>query len=480
MTDTCPRCGGTLEGGDARVCPRCLLEADLPPALIGGTLELGDEIGQGGMGTVYRAVDRRLGRTVAVKFLPPALAARPDLRERFAREARALAHLTHPHIVTIHDFGEEGDEPYIVMEYVEGGPLSAHIPMSVERAARVMTEVCEAVAYAHDRGLVHRDLKPENILLDAAGRAKVSDFGIARMMQPDPAERALTAPGVTAGTLHYCAPEVIDGAPPDPRSDVYALGVVLYELVTGRLPLGDFDALPPSLDRIVRRALAPDPERRYPSAAAMGDDLARGRASESTSDAVERPWTYAVAAVASAATATALWALLVSVTPKVLARGDLMPLIMLGTEDLGDGRIVSRARFETWPALSALVATALAIAAYAWLRLHWRQSGAEGRDPHRRLREGRWVLAGGAVAIAVYGVRKLLEVAGHAPIAAYFPLAGGVLEVGVLFCVWVAVLEAWRTKRPLRHEPALWVGTALALVPPAVELVVYLVTWQPA
>jgi len=165
----CPRCRRAYPGARLSLCPACLLEAEIPPALLGDSLELVDEIGRGGMGTVWKARHLRLGRTVAVKFLAPELAAQPDFERRLEREARALALLSHPGIVGVHDFGREEGLGYIVMEYVEGAPLSAAIPLPIDRAVVVARQVLEALAYAHRRGVVHRDIKPENILLDAAG-----------------------------------------------------------------------------------------------------------------------------------------------------------------------------------------------------------------------------------------------------------------------------------------------------------------------
>ncbi len=484
MSDACPRCGTRYPDGRLAVCPVCLLQAELPPPLLGESLELIEEIGRGGMGSVWKARHRRLGRTVAVKLLPEGRAGEADLERRLEREARALALLEHPNIVAVHDLARHDGRSYLVMEYVDGQPLSALLPLPPERAVEVALQVCEALAYAHGRGIVHRDVKPENVLVDGAGRVKVSDFGIARLLGAGDADWAVTSAEGVVGTPPYLAPEALAGAPPDPRLDVYALGVLLYEMVTGERPVGDFAALAPPLDRIVRRALAPRPERRYQGVEEMRHDLeaARGRAAADTAAELgpdERNWRRAVALLQSLATAVALWALLLAVTPRVLAPGEVRPLVMLGTETLADGRIVSRARFETWPALAAVAALVLASAAHGLLRRHWRQAGLDRPQPARPLRASRWVLASGMVSLAVYAARRLFEGRALGAAFPYVPLLGGLIELAALFLFWTAVLEAQRTSRSLAREPALWLGVALALVPPVTELTGYLLAWRP-
>ena len=360
MNDGCPRCGAELLGERLPVCPRCLFASDPPAALIGGSIALEEEIGRGGMGSVFRAHHLGLDRTVAVKFLPPDLAADPEFRARFEREARILARLEHPNVVAVYDFGEDEGQWYIVMEHVEGAPLATLMPQPPRRAVEIAREVCRALAHAHAKGVVHRDIKPENILIGADGRVKVTDFGIARLIAPTPALPALTAPERAAGTPYYVAPEALQGAPPDPRMDLYSLGVVLHQMITGRLPVTGIGPLPADLDRIVRRLLATEPAERYGSAEDLEHDLAAAR----LPDAVEksrqerrdddRAWTYAVALLLTVATATALWAFLVSATPRVLRSDEVMPLVMVPPERLPDGRVLSRARFETWPILGAL------------------------------------------------------------------------------------------------------------------------------
>src|SRR6476661_4854531 len=227
-------------------------------AALAGEYSLQRELGRGGMGIVYLARDVQLDRDVAIKVLPGHLARTADSRERFIREARTAARLSHPHIVPIHRVGEAGGFVFFVMSYVEGETLGERLrtrgPMSAADASRVMREVAWALAYAHGRGIVHRDIKPDNILLEAGtGRALVTDFGIAHG-GADP--RPVTDPGKIMGTAHFMSPEQAASEPVDGRSDIYSLGVVGYLAVSGRLPF-DTPNLPALL---VRQATEPAPK----------------------------------------------------------------------------------------------------------------------------------------------------------------------------------------------------------------------------
>ena len=240
-------------------------------------LEIGELIGQGGMGAVYKAVQRHLDRTVAVKVLPRAGANDAGFAERFAREARALARLNHPNLVAIHDYGQSGGWCWLVMEFVDGANLRQVMRtgrLSPQQALAIVPQLCDALQYAHDEGVVHRDIKPENILMDGRGRVKIADFGLAKLRGQEPAGEALTASGAVLGTVHYMAPEQAEGARDvDHRADIYSLGVVFYEMLTGGLPLGRFE--PPSrriaidvrIDEVVLRTLEKDRERRFQRAA---------------------------------------------------------------------------------------------------------------------------------------------------------------------------------------------------------------------
>jgi predicted Ser/Thr protein kinase len=261
-----------------------------PGPLVNGRYRLLDKVGAGGMAEVWRAQDTALGRTVALKILRPQYSADPEFLARFRQEARAAANLAHPNIVNVFDIGEADDRHYIVMEYVDGADLKELIrgaaPFAVERALNLATQIAAAVGHAHRAGIVHRDLKPQNILVSGDGRVKVTDFGIARAM----AAASLTETGVVLGTAHYLAPEQAAGRPVTPATDVYALGVVMYEMLTGRTP---FDAdtsvavamqhlhdtppplqqlnprVPDSVAAVINRALAKDPARRFTDANAM-------------------------------------------------------------------------------------------------------------------------------------------------------------------------------------------------------------------
>jgi tRNA A-37 threonylcarbamoyl transferase component Bud32 len=236
-------------------------------------LEIIELLGQGGMGTVYKARQPALGRVVALKILPAKAADDPGFEERFKREARALAGLNHPNIVAVYDFGEAGEMPYFIMEFMDGATLREVVragKLSPREALQIVGQICEALQFAHDEGVVHRDIKPENILLDKKGRVKIADFGIAKILDQEPQDVSLTGAQGQVGTPHYMAPEQIERPHEvDHRADIYSLGVVFYEMLTGELPLGRF--APPSrkaqmdarLDEVVLRALEKEPERRY-------------------------------------------------------------------------------------------------------------------------------------------------------------------------------------------------------------------------
>jgi serine/threonine-protein kinase len=278
-----------------------------------GEYSLERELGRGGMGVVYLAREVQLDRLVAIKVLPANLARTAESRERFVREARTAAGLSHPHIVPIHRVGEAGGFVFFVMSYVEGETLGDRLrrdgPLSPAEASRVLREVAWALAYAHGRGIVHRDVKPDNILLEAGtGRALVTDFGIAHGgAHPGPA----TDPGKIMGTAHFMSPEQAANEPVDGRSDLYALGVVGFLTLSGRLPFETSNlpallvrqateappsvlrvapGLPPALAAAIDQCLDRDPARRFPDGEALAAALAPASASRPALPATLRAW----------------------------------------------------------------------------------------------------------------------------------------------------------------------------------------------
>jgi serine/threonine protein kinase len=314
----CPKCGSILKpDAPEGLCPACLLQhgiateggappgtpAFTPPPLLElaklfPQLEILEIIGQGGMGAVYKARQPALDRFVALKILAPRSGGDLDFAGRFSREARALARLSHPNIVAVYDFGQvqrsrrreeadggkeqanppphvggyEGDLSHFIMEFVDGPNLrqvEQAGKLTPREALQIIPQICAALQFAHDEGIVHRDIKPENVLLDKKGRVKIADFGLAKILGQE-ADFRLTGARDVMGTPHYMAPEQVEKPQEvDHRADIYSLGVVFYEMLTGELPLGKFD--PPShkvqidvrLDDVVLRSLANNPDRRY-------------------------------------------------------------------------------------------------------------------------------------------------------------------------------------------------------------------------
>ncbi len=481
MSGRCPRCGTPVDAERLAVCPGCLLGEDVDDPGRIGSLELEEEIGRGGMGRVFRARHVRLDRAVAVKFLAGEAASSPEAQARFAREARALALLDHPNIVRVHDFGDEEGERFLVMELVEGRSLAELLPLPPAEAVRMAVQVCDALAYAHARGVVHRDIKPANILVDGAGRVKVTDFGIARIVRREGPRDTLTAAHAVVGTPEYMAPEALVGAPPDPRMDVYAVGVLLHEMVTGRPPVAGSPSLTGALGAVVRRAVMLEPSRRYASAQALGLDLRRlaDGAAEASLPPDEAIWLRAVAVLQAVACALVLWALVVSVTPRVLASSELDPLTMQPAARLADGRWVTRARFETGPILGAVAGLAVALAAYGLLRRHWRHEGLDAPAPEVPLREARSFLGVAVACSGLFALRGVLEGLAGISMPPFMPLVGGLLELSALYLLCVSILEAWRRQRPLSREPMMWAGLVLMLTPPVLEFGMYLWRWAP-
>ncbi len=308
---TCPKCGAPRDPNDPGACPHCLMLAAMQPTegtIDGGgmtvpslaevaaafpQLEIIELIGQGGMGCVFKARQPRLNRLVALKLLPASLTQRdPAFAGRFEREGQLLARLHHPNIVAVHDSGTAGDFFFLTMEYVDGVNLRQAMRgqrFTAQQALAIVPHICDALQYAHDEGVLHRDIKPENILLDAKGRVKLADFGIAKLV----AEADLAASGsatgrsdltqhsAALGTPSYMAPEQREKPQEvDHRADIYSLGVVFYELLTGELPRERFtppsarSQADPRVDPIVRQALEKDRDRRQRSAGEVRTQVA--------------------------------------------------------------------------------------------------------------------------------------------------------------------------------------------------------------
>ncbi len=328
------------------LCPQCLIKSGLatgeesgaesgarkafvPPSLdemakLFPQLEILELLGQGGMGAVYKARQKHLHRLVALKILPPGIGPEPAFTERFTREAQALAQLNHPGIVTLYEFGQAGGMPFFLMEFVDGvnlGQAMAHGRIAPREALSIVPQICDALQFAHDQGIVHRDIKPENILLDRHGRVKVADFGLAILAgarQEAAAghavlvgSTALTEAGKVIGTPRYMSPEQLEHpSEVDRRADIYALGVVFYQMLTGELPGRKIE--PPSrkvhldvrLDEVVLRALEKKPELRFQQASELKTSVERiagvpaGQAMETLAQGRSRRWLFVGIALA--------------------------------------------------------------------------------------------------------------------------------------------------------------------------------------
>jgi len=276
--------------------------------LIGATLgnyRVLDTLGQGGMAKVYKAHQETLGRDVAIKVLPPWYAADRNFVERFNLEARLVARLSHPNIVTVHDANEQNGHLYIVMQLVDSGTLKQRLDqhqkegrvMGIDEVVSIFTQLADALAYAHDQGIIHRDIKPVNVLMDRSGRPILSDFGIAKVLAST--QDNLTRPGAGVGTPEYMSPEQCQGGAVDGRADIYALGVMLFEAQTGRTPFlgNNYPALAhshvyeppprpssinpnlsPTIEYIILTALMKNPQQRYQTARDMADALQKALA----------------------------------------------------------------------------------------------------------------------------------------------------------------------------------------------------------
>jgi eukaryotic-like serine/threonine-protein kinase len=275
-----------------------------------GRYEVRGVLGKGAMGVVYDGYDAKLKRRVAIKTIQTATldeATAKHYSMRFQREVRAVARLNHPHIVQVYDFGNERDLAYIVMEYIEGRELkdyfNAEERFELKSTLTIMTQLLDALDFAHEAGVIHRDIKPANVMIDSRGVAKLTDFGVARITEGESDEAEKTRAGAVIGTPSYMSPEQIQGQPIDKRTDIFSAGVVFYQLLTGRKPFDGsgwalakkiiqddpmwpslLEAVPPVIDRIVARAMAKLPESRYQSAGKFAQALKRVAAGKPPED----------------------------------------------------------------------------------------------------------------------------------------------------------------------------------------------------
>ena len=333
-----------------------------------GAYEIVASVGAGGMGEVYRARDTRLGRDVAVKILPQAFAADRERLSRFEQEARAAAALSHPNIAAVYDVGVDGDTHYIVQEFLSGSSLrdvmKTHRSRPIHDWVALAVEIADALAAAERAGVVHRDVKPENVIVTTEGRAKVLDFGLAKLSEPGADVVSSNSPtmlgtmaGAVLGTIGYMSPEQAAGQPTDRRTDIFALGCILYEMIAGRRPFEGRSAAeviahvlhdeatplgslrtdtPPEIARIVQKCLAKDPARRYQHADDLAVDL---RDAERAIDSLPQAGSASAATAPVRRLAPAWWLALMMAS---------VALAVFVTVQLaaGDGRPLELVRFE--------------------------------------------------------------------------------------------------------------------------------------
>lgn len=499
----CPVCGGAVPSGAPEgLCPKCLLlgasasteprASRRPPAPPLETvqaafpqLEILELAGQGGMGCVFKARQPGLDRVVALKILPEALGRDPAFAERFTREARALAALNHPNIVTVHDFGQSGGFYFLLMEFVDGVNLRQALEagrFTPEQALAVVPPICEALQFAHDRGIVHRDIKPENLLLDRVGRVKIADFGIAKMIGSAP-----SAEERPAGTPRYMAPEQREpGREADHRADIYSLGVVFYEMLTGEAPPPKLE--PPSarvpglridvrLDQVVLRALEKSPELRWQTAAELRTQL-ETISSTPAGPGAPPPASHTAADEPKDLSFRALlprWAVL------CLPSGLFAWFILIGFQVLG---IDLDAGIRAWTGLAGFPIIAAISLLCGWVAgpLYEEPSAAPREWSRHAVAAGLFLassvllMGGGMIIFSILrGERAWNPSAGEALFVLIFVLGGWISAA-------LATLLGWLAWIRIRREPVRWRGArgafAAAWFWPGVALVLFFL-WLP-
>lgn len=442
-TAVCPRCGTENGSGRFLNCPTCLLDQDWLPDSLAGTYELYEKVGQGAMGTVYRARHKYLDRIVAIKFLIEPLGAGDDYHDGMDVEGHALGLLDHPNIVAVHDLRQESGHTYIVMEYVDGRRLADDLPLPLPRALKVADQMCDALSHGHRRGVVHGDIKPENILLDATGRVKISDFGVARLVGAETLAAAVAGSPV-GGTRAYMAPEVVAGSAPDARTDVYAVGVVLHEMLTGHRP-DSARGIEGPLAKMLQKALHPDPAARFTTIEDLRRELARtlDQPLAHAASGSDRRFIHLAAAGLAVASAVGLQSGSY-VIRRAISGSNPEPFWELGeptTMLLG--------------ALVAVLATLLAAAT------RWRQREV-GAAPRGYETEGQeWMALSATGAILLAGLQAAL---GRYPAAdpQWLHLPSSLAKLVALYWMWVGLLDAHRILQPTAGRLVLGLGLCAA------------------
>jgi eukaryotic-like serine/threonine-protein kinase len=452
--------------------------------LVAGKYLLEEEVGRGGMGRVWRAIQVGLKRRVALKFLESP--ADPLARERFLREAQALAKCSHDGVMRVIEFGFADDEPFLATEWIEGQSLStlieARTPQSATRIATWGCEIAAAAFHAHARGVLHRDIKPSNVMQGTNGKLILIDFGIARSLPGSAGGLpTLTESALVAGTPGFVAPELFSGAAPEIRHDVYSLGGTLLALCA-LVPEDD-----PNRARLVstlKRAIAVEPNERPDTMDAFREALRAlshpGTQLEAPSPpadasnvpiASERAWISAVALLFTLTAALGIWSVVLGLTPKIVSPGELSPLTHWLTEPMPDGRLLSRVRFEIAPTLVFVLACSASLAALGVLRAQWARVPAPKALQIDGIRTLLWL---GVIILCTFIGRHLLAPWHTSPAVRVYvhmvPLIGGLLEVFALFLLFQNTLVALRLQPAQRAKNWQWklgLGMTLALIPPS-------------
>lgn len=475
-------------------CPQAINEAHVaapaqagafqPPTLdrlaeLFPSLEILELVGAGGMGAVYKARQPGLDRLVALKVLPAEFDHDVKFALRFTREARTLAKLTHPNIVSVFEFGNAEDTYYFLMEFIDGSTLRDVVStgqLQPEQALAIVPHLCDALQYAHDKGIVHRDIKPENILIAIDGTVKIADFGLSRILGDDGQQETLTGTHQVMGTPRYMAPEQLEGSHGvDHRADIYSLGVVFYEMLTGELPIGRFAApskkavIDVRLDEVVLRTLEKEPQRRYQHASHVKSDMQLIAANSDSSVA------QTIAYDASPSTDEAA-------TTAELAQQEIAGRMLLTRTQLMDRIKGSLRPLFRWQVLQILVGIALiGIGAQCW---------AQNTQVKHRVVNGVVLHVYGVLVIAqallictrlrrVDYTKPIAEIRGKLDSLRSAYLRTGILVGHVWWLMWIPVAVSLGFEEVL-HPNALYLSLAIGVVGLAVSVGLYWLSLRPA